>query len=89
MQPYFNPTRWNIEDDFNILKMEDDLNFLKMEDDLNNFFKWKKTLIFCKTEDHLKLFLKEDDLNFLKMEEDLNSFEKQNNAKQNYATKNI
>ena len=48
MQPYFNPTRWNMEDDLNFFqngrrpyfsKVEDDLNFFKMEDDKKKL-KW-------------------------------------------------
>jgi hypothetical protein len=34
VQPYFNPTRRNMEDDLNILKMEDNLNLFQMEEDL-------------------------------------------------------
>ena len=46
MQPYFNPTRRNMENDLNIFEMEDNLNFWKMEDDLN----------FWKMEDDLNCF---------------------------------
>ena len=38
MQPYFNPNRWDMEDNLNHLKVEDDLIF----------FKWKTTSIFFK-----------------------------------------
>ena len=35
VQPYFDPTLWNMEDNLNIvLEMEDNLNFNKIEDDL-------------------------------------------------------
>ena len=44
MQHYFDPTRWNMEDDLNILKMEDDINLFQMEDnlifDIGNLGSW-------------------------------------------------
>ena len=58
IQQWFNPNRWNMEDNLNFLKKEDDLIFLKMEDDLNLFenekdpknYKLKTTLFFSSKE---------------------------------------
>ena len=62
MQPYFNPTRSNMEDNLNCFENKDNLIFLKMEDDLNIFvngrqpqlvFKWKMASIFLIMDDDL------------------------------------
>ena len=37
MQPYFNPTRRNMEDDLKFFQMEGNLNFIQMEDYINCF----------------------------------------------------
>ena len=37
MQPYFNPTRCNMEDNLNFFQMEDHLKLLPMEDELKNY----------------------------------------------------
>ena len=35
MQPYFNPTRWNVEDDLHFFENGRRPHFFQMEDDLN------------------------------------------------------
>ena len=66
MQPYFNPTIWNIEDDLNFFQMEDYLNFFKWQNTscFSNwrrpiFCKLKTTSIFLWMEDDLQKFIKE------------------------------
>jgi hypothetical protein len=44
MQPYLDPTRWNMEDDLIFFHIDDDLIFFQIEDDLKGADFWSETL---------------------------------------------
>ena len=44
MQPYLDPTRWNMEDDLIFFHIDDNLIFFQIEDDLKGADFWSATL---------------------------------------------
>ena len=78
VQPYFDPTRWNMEDDLNIFKNGRRPQFFQMDDDLNLVLGNPRTwfsvcnLILTQLDEIWKttsIFLKmEDDLDFCQMD---------------------